>query len=60
MIHSKPYYSETYKIETILRYNFSPVRLTKVKGSYNNNLRYKYENEIHVSMRLNIQKEGKI
>lgn len=31
------------QIETILRYNFTPNRLAKIKGSHNNNLRFKCE-----------------
>lgn len=41
------------QIKTILRYNFAPIILANIKGSHNNDLRYKCEEiEMHVLMRL--------
>lgn len=41
------------QIEMILRYNFTPTRLAKIKESHNNNFRFKSEEMgIHVLTRL--------
>lgn len=43
------------QIKTIVRYNFAPIILANIKGSHNNNLRYKCEEiGIHVLMKLYI------